>query len=80
MKVLAKTTEGYEYMYSIRSAHKVSARSGKLIADNLNELKYELKSGELWHLYDVDEYDEAYYIAQEQSFTIRNGKLIRRGW
>ena len=76
MKILAKTTEGAEYLYSVRSAHKVSARSGQKIADALNKYGWQLETpDEIWHLYDVDEYDTAYDYAQFQSFTIRDGKI-----
>ena len=69
MKILAKTTEGAEYLYSVRSAHKVSARSGQQIADALNKAGYQLeRPGEKWHLYDVDEYDTAYDMGLYQSF------------
>lgn len=80
MKVLAKTIKGQEYLYSARSAHKVSARSAKTILDIVNEYRFQLKENEVWHIYDVGQYDAAYDYAQFQSFTIRNGVVTARAY
>lgn len=73
MKVIAKTIKGREFMYNPRSARKVSERSALKILSIVNEYKWNLKDGEIWHLYDVDQYDAAFDYAQYQSFTIRKG-------
>lgn len=78
MKIAAKTREGTEFLYSASSAHKVSERSAARIVDALNEHRHQLKPGEKWHVYDVDQYSNAYQIAQYQQFTIRNGYLYER--
>lgn len=73
MKILAITTVGREFMYSIKSARAVSARSAATIARIVNENKYLLQPGQIWHCYDIDKYDAAYDTAQFQRFTIRKG-------
>ena len=82
MKILARTTPGREFMYSARSAHKVSARSADKICAIVNEYKHLLgtPAGECWHVYDVDQYDAAFQYAQYQAFTIRNGIVTARHW
>ena len=75
MKILAITTPGKEFIYSVMTAHKVSARNGHKIMNAINEARYKLKDGEVWHMYDVNEYDRAYDVGQFQNFTIRKGKL-----
>lgn len=80
MKVLAKAIKGQEFFYSARSARKVSERSAKVILDIVNEYRFQLKENEVWHIYDVDQYDAAYDYAQFQSFTIRNGVVTARAY
>lgn len=73
-KVIAKTVKGKEYIYSTKSAHKVSANSAEKILTVLNNVRWNLKNDdEIWHIYDVDEYDTAYDYAIYQKFTIRKG-------
>ncbi len=78
MKIIAKSADGQEHLYNARSAHKVSARSGEKIAAILNEKRYRLGEGEVWHIHDVDRYDKAYQYAETQSFVIRGGYLARK--
>ena len=73
--VVAKSRKGAEYMYSVMSAHKVSARSGQRICDQLNSMKYDLKGDQVWSVHEVDKYDSAYDMAQEQKFYIAKGYL-----
>lgn len=82
MKVIAKTIIGREYMYNARTARKVSARSAAVILEAVNQHKYLLDTAEneIWHIYDVDEFDNAFYYAQSQSFTIRNGIVTARAY
>lgn len=75
MKVIAKTIQGREFIYNARTARKVSARSASVILEVVNHFKFQLdpEKNEIWHIYDVCELDNAYYYAQHQAFTIRNG-------
>lgn len=81
MKILAKTHKGAEFMYNARSAHAVSERSAEKILEIINAHNYRInpEKGETWHLYDVDQYDNAFYYAQSQKFTIRNGIVTAHG-
>ena len=82
MKIIAKTYKGKEYLYIPRTARKVSARSAEKILKVVNDYKFLLdeSKNEIWHVYDVDEYDAAYYYAGRQAFTIRNGIVTARAY
>ena len=77
MKIVAKALKGQEFFYRASTAHKVSERSANVIAKALNESGYELKDNEVWHVFDIDEYDSAYGVVMFQSFERRNHKLVR---
>lgn len=77
MKIIAKSVKGQEFLYSAKSAHKVSEASAKIICNSLNSARYDLKEHEVWFIHDVDKYDTAYEYAMFQSFTRRNGKILR---
>ena len=72
MTIIAKTTEGREFMYSSRSAHAVPKASARKICDICNEYKYRIEDGEKWHIYEIDEYDKANYFA-----SIQHGRVYR---
>ena len=81
IKIVALTTEGKEYMYSAKSAHKVSKKNAQRIADELNKnacmIPYPDR-GQKWFVYEICEFDTAYAFAQTQSFEIRNGYLYEK--
>ena len=78
MKVLAISAKGREFLYNASTAHKVSERSGKVIMDALNNARYGLKEGQVWHIHEVGPYDNAYAFASYQEFAIRKGKIYER--
>ena len=78
MKVIAKSVKGREFLYKADTARKVSNRSAETILKVLNEMKWRLNDNEVWYIHEVDEYDNAYYYAQRQAFTIRNGIVSAR--
>lgn len=78
MKVIAKSRKGAEFFYKAETARKVSERSAEKILKVLNEMRWRLEDGEVWHIHEVDSYDNAYYYAQNQAFTIRNGIVTAR--
>lgn len=82
MLIIAKTVKGKEFMYSIKSARKVSKASAEKILAIVNAHKEILgaKEDEIFHIYEIDEYDTAYAYAQYQSFTIRNGIVTARNY
>jgi len=73
MIILAKALKGQEYLYNAKSAHRVSIAAAETIKDVLNATSYHLKPGEVWHIFNVDHYDNAFVYASEQAFTRRNG-------
>ena len=77
MTVLARAKVGSEYMYTVSSVHKVPKSSARKIMDILNDVRWNLKDGEIWHMYEIDEYDSAYAYAETQRFSIRNG-IVKR--
>lgn len=77
MLIAAKAAAGAEFMYNARSAHKVSKASGQRIVDALNRIGFDLKPGEVWHLYEVDQYSPAYYTAESQEFRVYKSSIRR---
>ena len=75
MMILAKAVKGAEFMYNPRSAHSVSKARAESIRDALNGINYGLNDGEIWHIYEIDEYSQAYAYGTEQKFFINRGSL-----
>jgi len=78
MIVLAKSAEGMEYLYSAKSAHAVPKSSARKIMDALNNAKYDLRDGQVWHMYEVCGLDDASFYAERQAFGIRKGSIYER--
>ena len=78
MKMIAKTIEGQEFCYDANTAHKVSERSAEIICAALNEQRWKLKDGQVWHVYDCGWYEAEYTAAAYQSFERRKGGLYER--
>lgn len=76
-KFVAITNEGSEYMYRTRSAHNVPIAKARAICDLLNRARYELRPGEVWHVYNDESNDP---FAAQQRFTFRSGRLVRLGY
>lgn len=69
---IAKTIEGKEYKFSMSSAMLVSTKSKDLICESLNKSRYDLKEGQIWHIYEND----YYYDEQiDKKATIRGGYI-----
>jgi len=75
MIILAKAVKGHEFLYSAISAHKVSKASAEKIRDVLNGLNYKLNNGEIWHVFEVENFERAAAYAETQKFTTRKGVL-----
>lgn len=78
MKIVAQAVKGHEYFYNARTAHKVPEKNAQKVADALNEIKYKLSEDSVWHVFDVDMYDNAYYYAEGQRFTYGKNGAIKR--
>lgn len=70
MKLLAIAPKGREYLHSRQNAGYAPDASAQKICDILNQIKYLLKDGETWHIYDYDFTMDDYIF---QKFTIRKG-------
>lgn len=78
MKIVAQAVKGHEYFYKATTAHKVPEKNAQKVADALNEIKYKLSDGCVWHVFDVGMYDNAYYYAEGQRFTYGKNGTIKR--
>jgi len=80
MVIVAKAKKGAEFLYNPRSAHSVKGLSAKSMAKFLNEQNHDLKPDEVWHTYDVGQFDVAYdYAAIQQFEKKRNGNVVKKG-
>ena len=77
MFVVAKSLKGKEFFYVASSAHAVPKTSAKKICDDLNSVNYDLNEKYVWHVHEVDQYDNAFYYAEHQKFAYRNHKLVK---
>lgn len=75
-KMIAKTIEGQEFIYSRASAHSVPVSSAAKICKALNDARYNLKAGECWHVYEAGQYELDYTSAGYNRFFIRNGRIM----
>lgn len=78
-KVIAKTYDGQEYFYSTRECFAVSNAAALEICKELNRLRWRLKDGEKWHVYDAGDYEYTYTGAAFQSFRRRKGVIYACG-
>ncbi len=78
MTIVAKSIKGHEFVYTPKTAHKVSKASANLICKALNDNKFMLyDDDEVWFVHEVDQYDSASGYAEYQKFTVRNGAIRR---
>lgn len=63
-KLIAKTQTGKEFFHSKTNAFFASEASAQKIADILNKNNYQLKEGEIWHVYDFD-YTQEFYVTSK---------------
>ena len=75
MTIIAKATKGHEYLYSAISAHRVSKRSAAYICRICNSVRYRLKDGERWHVYEIGDYGYPYDVAQTQYGSVYKGTV-----
>ena len=81
MIVLAKAEKGAEFLYIASSCHEVSKASADVICKALNDAKYDLKDGQVWHKFtDFCQYSGGWTYALGQKFTRYKGRIreIRR--
>ena len=74
-KIIAKTMEGKEFIYSRKSSYSAPKTSAQKICDALNRAKWGLKDGEKWHVYEIGDWELDYMAAGYQRLSIRNGRI-----
>ncbi len=57
MIVIAKTIKRKEFFHSIREMYEVPKSSASKICDAMNDVRFRLKEGEAWHIYDEYTYE-----------------------
>lgn len=75
MFIVAKTNKGTEYLYDVLSSHKVSKAAKNIICNSLNDNKYNIKNNEIWHIYEIDKYDNAYDVASYQEMKLYKNRI-----
>lgn len=79
MKIVAITTDGAEFWFKVRTAHKVSNAGAEKICKILNHIRYDLNAtAEKWWVYDIDKFDIAYDYAMTQNFHLTARGLKER--
>ena len=76
MVVLAKAVLGQEFLYNASSSHEVSKASADIICKALNEARWQLKDGEVWHKFtNFCQYSDGWTFALGQKFTRYKGRI-----
>lgn len=76
MTILALSAKDQEFLYQPKTAHAVSKTSAGKIRDALNNAGYKTTPDSVWYIHEVNEYDNAFYYAEYQRFTLhKNGRI-----
>lgn len=76
--VIAIAAAGAEFMYKRDSLIKVPAASAAKIAEALNKSNYQLKPGQIWHVYENDGYKNSLTTKEIKSYKPgRNIKIYK---
>ena len=67
-KFIAIAPKGQEFVFNKASMIAVPTSSAQKIADTLTELKYKLKEGQVWHVYDNDWYYDGYISSEIKKY------------
>jgi signal recognition particle subunit SEC65 len=67
-KFIAIAPKGQEFIFNKASMIAVPTPSAQKIADTLTELKYKLKEGQVWHVYDNDWYYNDYISSEIKKY------------
>lgn len=78
MIIVARAVRGKEFLYSAASAHRVAEKNAQTIADALNKAQYGITPEQVWHVFDVGMYDNAYAYGEMQGFQMRKDGTIRK--
>ena len=70
-KFIAIAPKGQEYIFNKASMIAVPTPTAQKIADALTEMKYKLKEGQVWHVYDNDWYYNDYIGSEIKKYGKR---------
>ena len=76
-KFIAKAPIGKEFIYSKSSAMYVSKASANEICEQLNKIRYNLKDGEIWHIYDAEGYEDYFILDVIKKYKNRIYNLVK---
>ena len=72
-KLIAKTNAGMEYIYNLHDTYQANQKKIDIICNAMNKAAYKLKTGELYHVYQVSEQE---YKQAAYKLVNRQNKLI----
>ena len=78
MTIIARTNAGTEFLYQANTAHKASKACAEKIAETLNRISWNIKPGQIWHVYEAYPASLAYEYANAQEFKIYRGTIRRK--
>lgn len=77
-KFIAIAVKGHEFLFSKASMIAVPTRTAQKIADALNRVRYKLKEGHIWWVFDNDSYYNDYITEQIKCYSSkRNLKVYK---
>lgn len=76
-KFIAIAPKGAEYLYRRSSMIAVPKSSGVKIMTTLNNLRYKLKDGEVWHIYDNDWYSNDFIESEIKRYSNKRMSVVR---
>jgi hypothetical protein len=76
-KFIAIAPKGAEYLYRRSSMIAVPKSSAIKIMTTLNNLRYKLKDGEVWHVYDNDWYSNDYIDGEIKRYNPNHIKVYK---
>lgn len=79
LKIIAKTTDGKEYLYSRKWSFRVPNKSAQDICAIMNHCKWMLKDGEKWYVYTVEQWEIDSCYAASQWLSIYRGIVKAHG-
>ena len=76
-KFIAIAPKGAEYLYRKSSMIAVPKSSAIKIMIALNNLRYKLKDGEVWHIYDNDWYTNDFISSEIKRYSNKKMSVVR---
>ena len=71
-KFIAIAPKGQEFVFNRATMIAVPTSSAQKIADTLTRIKYKLKEGQVWHVYDNDWYYNDYISSEIKRYSSKH--------